>query len=200
MNKFSNLKNIWQQSQEFSKQYIVLNREEQQLILKEKTLLLLCKQAENRIANLVSLQPEATEGMIAVIETDKVEATLHFTPEKISIKDDYVEGELRLLSTPKLASDSMVYRYLIAGWQTFLGSKIPAQVLPKDIRVEQDKVYYSLPKDKLELLKPFLATVEKDSTLSTTLKNKELTITSSANINWENFKIQDLIQLFLAKK
>lgn len=124
---------------------------------------------------------------------------LYFTPEKISIKDDYVEGELRLLSTPKLASDSMVYRYLIAGWQTFLGSKIPAQVLPKDIIVEQDKVYYSLPKNKLELLKLFLATIEKDSTLSTTLKNKELTITSSANINWENFKLQDLIQLFLAK-
>lgn len=40
MNKFQNLKNIWQQSQqvsqEFSKQYIVLNREDQQLTLKRK--------------------------------------------------------------------------------------------------------------------------------------------------------------------
>lgn len=89
--------------------------------------------------------------MIAVIETDKVQAKLHFTPEKITIKDDYVEGELKLLNSPQLASNSMVYRYLIAGWQTFLGSKITEQVLPKDIRVERDKIYYSLPKEKLEL-------------------------------------------------
>lgn len=204
MNKFQNLRNIWQQSQqvtqEFSKQYIVLNREDQQLTLKEKTVLLLCKQAETKIEHLISLQPDDLEGMIAVIETEKIRAKLHFTPEKITIKGDYIEGELRLLNSPQLASDSMVYRYLIVGWQTFLGSKIPAQVLPKDIRVERDKIYYSLPKEKIELLKPFFTAVQDDSTLLTTLKEKELVITSSAAFNWNNFKIQELLQLFTPRK
>jgi hypothetical protein len=204
MNKFQNLKNIWQQSQqvtqEFSKQYIILTREDQQLTLKEKTVLLLCKQAETRIENLTSLQPEDTEGMIAVIETDKVQAKLHFTPEKITINDDYIEGELRLLNSPQLASNSMLYRYLIAGWQTFLGSKIPEQVLPKDIRVERDKIYYSLPKEKIELLKPFFTAVQDGSTLLTTFKEKQLIITSSASFNWDNFKIQDLLRLFTTRK
>lgn len=204
MNKFQNLRNIWQQSQqvsqEFSKQYLVLNREEQQLTLKEKTVLLLCKQAETKIEHLISLQPDDLEGMIAVIETEKIRAKLHFTPEKITIKGDYIEGELRLLNSPQLASDSMVYRYLIVGWQTFLGSKIPDRVLPKDIRVERDKIYYSLSKEKIELLKPFFTALQDDSTLLTTLKEKELVITSSAAFNWNNFKIQDLLQLFTPRK
>jgi hypothetical protein len=203
MKRLNNLKNIWQQSQKvtknFSEQHLILNQESKQLILKEKTVLLLCKQAESRIKNITSLQPDETEGMIAVIDTEKVRVKLHFTPEKIFVKDDYIEGELRLLNSPQLESNSIVYKYLIAGWQAFLGSKIPDRVLPKDIRVEKDKVYYSLPKDKIELLKPFFAVLQNDSVLLTTLKEKELVITTSAAINWDNFKVQDLLQLFIAK-
>ncbi|AFZ38311.1 hypothetical protein Sta7437_4883 (plasmid) [Stanieria cyanosphaera PCC 7437] len=197
MKKLHNVKNIWQQSQkitqEFSQQYILLNREDKQLTLKEKTVLLLCKQAEARVEHLTSLQPEEKEGMIAVIETEKIKAKLHFTPEKIIVKDDYIKGKLKLLNSPQLESNSIVYRYLIAGWQTFLGNKIPHQVLPKDIKVEQNKIYYSLPKDKIELLKPFWAVFQDDSALLTTLREKELTITSSVAFNRDNFKVQDLL-------
>jgi hypothetical protein len=203
MKRLNNLKNIWQQSQKvtknFSEQHLILNQESKQLILKEKTVLLLCKQAESRIKNITSLQPDETEGMIAVIDTEKVRVKLHFTPEKIFVKDDYIEGELRLLNSPQLESNSIVYKYLIAGWQAFLGSKIPDRVLPKEVRVEKDRVYYFLPKDKIELLKPFFAVLQNDSTLLTTLREKELVITTSAAINWDNFKVQDLLQLFIAK-
>lgn len=86
MKKLQNIKNIWQQSQkltqEFSKQYLFLNKDEKQLILKEKTVLLLCKQAESKVEHLENLQPDEIEGMIATIETEKIKAKLHFTPEK----------------------------------------------------------------------------------------------------------------------
>ncbi|MFN6096084.1 MAG: hypothetical protein ACK468_00265, partial [Dolichospermum sp.] len=45
--------------------------------------------------------------------------------EKITLHENCLEGELRLLKSPQFETESIVYRYLIAGWVKFLGGKLP---------------------------------------------------------------------------
>ncbi|MEH2397515.1 hypothetical protein [Nostoc sp.] len=111
--------------------------------------LLLCQQAESRVEQLKSLEPHSEEGLIATIEYNKIQVKLHFTPEKITLSKDCVEGELRLLKPPQFETESIVYRYLIAAWTRFLGGKLPNGALPKEVISENNKVYYTLPRTQL---------------------------------------------------
>jgi hypothetical protein len=70
---------------------------------------------------LTSLIPDSEEGLIALIEHNKIQIKLHFTPEKITLRDDCIEGQLHLLTPPQFETDSLVYQSLIAGWKIFLG-------------------------------------------------------------------------------
>lgn len=150
--------------------YVVINLKDNQLILKEKTVLLLCQQAELKVNNLTSLIPNHEEGMIAIMEYDKIQIKLHFTPEKITLKDECIEGQLHLLTPPQFEADSLIYRSLIAGWKIFLGGQIPNQALPEQIRLEGNKIYYTLPRNQLQLLDAFFHNLQTDSCLITSLK------------------------------
>ena len=105
------------------KDYILFNSENKQLILKKKTVLLFCQQAVARVKQLTSLETDLSEGLIATIKHKKNQVKIHFTPEKITLNQDNIEGELRLLTPPQFHTESIIYRYLIAGWQNFLGGK-----------------------------------------------------------------------------
>ncbi len=124
---------------------------------------------------------------------------LHFTPEKITLHEDCLEGELRLLKAPQFETESIVYRYLIAGWKTFLGGKIPNGSLPKEVRIENDKIYYTLPRNQLQLLDALFHNLENGSSLMTKLEQGDLTIETSVALNWNDFKLQNLLQLLNRK-
>ncbi|WP_225977473.1 hypothetical protein [Nostoc sp. CENA543] len=122
-------------------EYIVFSLEAKQLTLRKKVVLLLCKKAQSRVEQLKSLEPDLEEGLIATIEYNQIQVKLHFTPEKITLNKDDIEGEIRLLKPPQFDTESIVYRYLIAGWKIFLGGKVPNGALPKEVRIEDDKIY-----------------------------------------------------------
>jgi hypothetical protein len=177
-------------------EYIVFSLEAKQLTLRKKVVLLLCKQAQSRVK---SLEPDLEEGLIATIEYNQIQVKLHFTPEKITLNKDCVEGEIRLLKPPQFDTESIVYRYLIAGWKIFLGGKVPNGALPKEVRIEDDKIYYTLPRNQLQLLDSLFHNLEDDSALTTKIKEGELTIDTSVTLSWNNFKIQNLLQLLNIK-
>lgn len=89
----------------------------------------------------------------------------------------------------------MIYRYLIAGWKTFLEGKIPNGALPKEVKIENNKVYYNLPRNQLQLLDSLFHNLETGSALMTNVKQGDLTIETSVALNWNNFKLQNLLQL-----
>ncbi len=198
MNVFKQLKTKFQESgklaQKLLSEYIIFVRESKQLVLTQKTVLLLCQQAINRVEQIKSLEPDSEEGLIATIEANQVKAELHFTPETITVHQDYIEGELRLLNPPKFSSESLIYRYLIAGWQTFLGGKIPNGVVPEGVRLEKDIIYYKLTRNQSDLVDALFSGVENDSNLSTSLVQGNLIISGAVVFNWNNIKIQKLIQ------
>ena len=68
----------------------------------------------------------------------KFDAAVAF--EKITLNQDNIEGELCLLTPPQFHIESIIYRYLIAGWQNFLGGRVPNAVLPDSIRIVE-KLY-----------------------------------------------------------
>lgn len=181
-------------------EYIIFNSEAKQLTLKKKTVLLLCKQAQSRVEQLESLQPDVEEGFIAVMEHNKVKVQLHFTPEKITLHEDSFEGTLRLLKPPSFETDSLVYRYLIAGWNTFLGGKIPNGALPQGVRLENNIVYYTLPRNQSQLVDGLFHNLKNGSALITSVKQGDLIIESSASLHWSDFKLQNLLQLVKLKK
>ncbi|MEA5510640.1 hypothetical protein VB715_12775 [Crocosphaera sp. UHCC 0190] len=156
MSIFNKLKATVQDSRQILKgilkDYILFNSETKQLTLRKKTVLLLCQQAVSRVEQLKSLEPHSSEGLIATIEHKEIQVKLHFTPEKITLHEDCIEGQLRLLTSPEFQTDSIVYRYLIAGWKTFLGGKIPNDNLPEGVRLEDNKIYYTLPRNQLQLI------------------------------------------------
>ncbi|MBD2168175.1 hypothetical protein H6G04_27710 [Calothrix membranacea FACHB-236] len=203
MGVFNKIKATFQESREFLtrslEEYMMFSSEAKQLTLKNKMVLLLCQQAESRVEQLKSLKPDSEEGLIATIEYNKIQVELHFTPEKITINEDYIEGELRLLKPPEFDSQSMVYRYLIAGWKTFLGGKIPSDALPKEVRIENNKVYYTLQRNQLQLLDALFHSLENGSALMTNLKQGILTIETSVGLSWNNFKLQNLFQIMNLK-
>jgi hypothetical protein len=199
MSIFNKITATFQESREFLKrsleEYIMFSSEAKQLILKKKVILLLCQQAESRVEQLKILEPDFEEGLIATIEYNKVQVKLHFTPEKITLNKEYIEGELRLLKPPQFDTESIVYRYLIAGWKTFLGGKLPNGALPKEVRIENNKVYYTLPRNQLQLLDSLFHSLENGSALMTNLKQGDLTIETSVALSWNNVKLQNLVQL-----
>ena len=102
---------------------------------------------------------------------------------------------MRTYAPPEFQTDSIVYRYLIAGWKIFLGGKIPNQALPKEVRVEGDKVYYTFSRNQLQLVEALFSSLENSSALITNLKEGDLIIKTSVTLNWNDFKLQKLLQL-----
>ena len=203
MGVFNKITATFQESRQFLKkslgEYILFSSEDKQLTLKKPIVLLLCQQAESRVEQLISLKPDTDEGLIATIEYNKIQVKLHFTPEKITLNEDCIEGVLSLLKPPQFDTESIVYRYLIAGWKTFWGGKLPNGALPKDVRIENNKVYYTLPRNQLQLLEDFFYSLENGSALITNLKQGDLTIETSVALSWNNFKLKNILQLLNLK-
>jgi hypothetical protein len=189
-----------QLGQRYLEEYMTFSSETKQLTLKKKTVLLLCQQAEERVDQLQKLEPDAKKGLIATIENKNILTKVHFIPEKITLKENCVEGQIRLLNSPEFQTESLIYRYLIAGWKTFLGGKIPNGVLPEGVKIEGEKVYYSFPRNQAPLLDALFSGLENGSVLMTDLKQGELTLQSSVAVNWKDFKVQSLLQLIEVKQ
>ncbi|WP_414527034.1 hypothetical protein [Nodularia chucula] len=204
MGVFNKLNETLQESKELIKkrveEYISFSSETKELTLKKKMVLRLCQQAESRIEQLTSLEPDAEEGFIAKILHNNIQVKLHFIPEKITLNEDSITGELRLLKTPEFETESIVYRYLIAGWKIFLGGKIPDGNLPKEVRIEKDRIYYTLPRNQLMLVDALFHNLENGSTLMTNLKEGDLTIQSAVALSWKNFKFQNMLKFLKLKK
>lgn len=204
MGVFNKLNETLQESKELIKkrveEYISFSSETKELTLKKKMVLRLCQQAESRIEQLTSLEPDSEVGFIAKILHNNIQVKLHFTPEKITLNEDSITGELRLLKTPEFETESIVYRYLIAGWKIFLGGKIPDGNLPKEVRIEKDRIYYTLPRNQLQLVDALFHNLENGSTLMTTLKRGDLTIQSAVALSWKNFKFQNMLKFLKVKK
>ena len=177
------------------KNCISFDYENKQILIKEKSVLLLCHQAVKRVEQLKHLEPNLSEGLIATIEHNKVKVKINFTPEKITLNKDNIEGELRLLTKPQFETENIIYRYLIAGWQNFLGGKVPNAVLPERIRFENNKIYYNMPRNQSQLIEALFFSLKTESVLITNLKQGELTIKTSAALNWNDFNLQRLLQL-----
>ena len=155
----------------------------------------MCHQAINRVEQLKSLEPDFLECLIATIEHNKVQVKIHFTPEKITLNKDNIEGELRLLTKPQFQTENIIYRYLIAGWQNFLGGKVPNAVLPENIRIENNKVYYHMPRNQSQLIEALFSSLKTDSALITNLKQGELIIKTSVALSLNDFNLQSLLRL-----
>lgn len=182
--------------QKYVEDYIAVNPQAKQFILKPKAVLLLCQQATARVEQLTSLEPDPQEGLVAVIEQNQVKVKVHFTPEKMVLKGDVIEGQLRLLNTPQIETKSSIYNALISGWRTFLGGYIPNQALPEGVRVNGNQVYYQLPKEQLGVIATLFRNLEDESSLSLSLKQGELQIESTVAINWNDLDLQSLLQIF----
>jgi hypothetical protein len=179
--------------------YIEFNTPAKQLILKPKTVTFLCHQVESKIEQIISLTPDDTQGLIAIIQQDKIEVKLHFKPKLITLKEDCIEGELQLLKQPDIQSDSLIYKTLIGGWKIFLGGYIPQNVLPEKIKVIGDKIYYTLPRNEVKLLEVLFKTVTPGSTLFTDMKAGELIIESAIAINGNDVNLSELISILKLK-
>ena len=202
MNIFNQLGKVAQNSgkllQKQAENYLVVSPATRQVILKAKTVELLCQQAVQRVEQMTALEIAPDEGLIATVEHQKVKLKVHFTPEKILLKGDLIEGQLRLIQKPQVESESFLYRTLISGWNTFLGGHIPAQALPKGVRIEGNLVYYAFPVAQLRLIEALFHNLEDGSSLNLELKQGELRIDSAVAINWSDLNLLSLIQLFAA--
>lgn len=174
--------------------YIEISPESKQLVLKPKAVLLLCQQAVDRVEQLTSLVPDINEGLIATIEHGQVKVKIKFSPDKVFLNGDAVEGQLRLLNKPEIESDSMIYRTLIAGWKIFLGGNIPSHALPEGVRVDGEMVYYRFPNTKLQILDVLFHSLENGSALNLNLKEGELKVQSDVSINWSEINFQGLLR------
>lgn len=203
MGVLNRLKGTFQESGQFIQkileEYVAFNSEAKQLILKKKTVLLLCQQVESKVEQLKSLQPDSEEGLIATIEYQKIQVKVHFTPEQITLNEDCIEGKLRLLTPPQFHTDSLVYRYLIASWKLFLGGKVPNGALPEGVRLENNIVYYTLPRNQLQLLDALFSSLENGSALIMNLKQGNLIIESSVALSWKDLKLQEILQVLNLK-
>ena len=202
MNIFNQLGKVAQNSgkllQKQAENYLVVSPATRQVILKAKTVELLCQQAVQRVEQMTALEIAPDEGLIATVEHQKVKLKVHFTPEKILLKGDLIEGQLRLIQKPQVESESFLYRTLIAGWNTFLGGHIPDQALPKGVRLDGNLVYYAFPVAQLRLIEALFHNLEDGSSLNLELKQGELRIDSAVAINWSDINLLSLIQLFTA--
>ena len=200
MKPFNRLKKAVQNSgqllQNYLKDYIAIDSPSKVIILKPKAVLLLCQQAVSKVEKLTSLEPDPKEGLIAVIEHEAIKVNVHFSPEKILLTDDGVEGQLRLLSKPQIDSDRIIYRTLIAGWKIFLGGNLPNHALPEGVRIDGERVYYNFPNGQLKILDVLLQNLENNSALNLTLQEGELRIESAVEIHWNQINLQGLLQIF----
>jgi hypothetical protein len=199
MGLFKNLgqkvKNTGTLLQPLLQSYLAFKPSAKQLIFKQKTVNFLCQQAQVKIEQITSLKPDEEKGLIAVIKHQDISAKIHFTPESITIKENWIEGKLKILDQPEINSDSRLYNYLIGGWQIFLGGKVPNFVLHENIKVENNYIYYTFPRGEIKLLEVLLKTVENDSNLKTNLQKGELIIETSVIINWQEINLKDLISI-----
>lgn len=184
--------------QKQAENYIVVSPASRQVILKPKTVELLCQQAVQRVEQMTALEIAPDEGLIATVEHQKVKLKVHFTPEKILLKGDLIEGQLRLIQKPQVESESFLYRTLIAGWSMFLGGHIPAQALPEGVRLDGNLVYYAFPVAQLRLIEALFHNLEDGSSLNLELKQGELRIDSAVAITWSDLNLRSLVQLFTA--
>lgn len=138
-----------------------------------------------------------SEGLIATIEHNKFQVKIHFTPEKITLNKDNIEGKLRLLTKPQFETENTIYRYLIAGWQNFLGGRIPNAALPENIRIENEIIHYCMPRNQSQLMEALFSSLKTESALTTNLKQGELTIKTSAalSLSRNDFNTQRLLKL-----
>lgn len=166
-----------------------------QLILKAKTVNLLCQKTVQRVDPITALAPDGHQGLLATIEQNSINAQIHFTPEKICLKGDRVEGQLRLLQKPHIESSSPLYQTLIAGWSTFLGGYIPPEAIPAGVRLDGDLVYYTLPKGQLRLVDVLFHNIQDGSALHLSLQQGDLHIKSTVGIHWRDINVLSLIQL-----
>jgi hypothetical protein len=199
MNLFKNIKQKGQNAGQLLiplvKPYLEFKPEEKEIILKEKAVLFLCTQAQTKSEKLKSLKPDEKQGLIAEIQHQNVNITIHFTPELITIKEDCIEGQLKLLKKPDIKTDSMIYNILITGWKVFLGGNIPQSNLPENIKVEGDKVFYTFPRHQLKILEVLLKSIKSDSTFITNLEEGKLIIQSNVSLDWSNVNIQDFLSI-----
>lgn len=175
--------------------YITFNPDLKQVILKPKMVLFLCKKVIEKVDKLSSLEPDQQEGLIATVIHEKVAVKIHFTPEKIILKDEVIEGELRILKDPEFETDSIFYRSLIAGWKVFLGGYIPNDKLPEGIQVKGNRVFYTLPKNQLRLINLLFNSLKNSSALNLKLIQGELIVTSEIAINWSDLNLQELLKM-----
>jgi hypothetical protein len=204
MNIFNQAKAKIQESaklaQSFLGEYIALNADSKQITIGRKTVSLFCQQAESRIEQLNSLTPHPEEGLIASIAHKDIQAQIHFTPQQITLYENHIEGKILLLTPPQFETDSLLYRTLIAGWQLFLGGRIPDHVLPEGVKIDGDILSYTLPRTQLKVVDALFHTLKPGSTLQTSLKQGELSIASSIALTLDNINIPELLQTFTAKK
>lgn len=184
--------------QNYVKDYIAIDQQSKQLILKPKAVLSLCQQVTAKIEQMTSLEPDANEGLLALVEHQQIKVKVHFTPENIVFNGEGVEDQLRLLNRPQFETDSLIYRSLILSWQVFLGGYIPNQALPEEVWVENDKIYYKFPKAQLRLIEALFHNFEEGSSLDLTLKRGELRVQSAVAIDWSSLNLQALVQIFSA--
>lgn len=184
--------------QKQAENYLVVSPATRQVILKPKTVELLCQQAVQRVEQMTALEIAPDEGLIATVEHQKVKLKVHFTPERILLKGDLIEGQLRLIQKPQAESESFLYRTLIAGWSMFLGGHIPAQALPEGVRLDGNLVYYAFPVAQLRLIEALFHNLEDGSSLNLELKQGELRIDSAVAITWSDLNLRSLVQLFTA--
>lgn len=180
--------------QDFLNDYISFNSESSQLVLKQKTVLLLCQQAVSKVENLKSLEPDSEEGLIATLDYKGIDIKVHFTPEKITLYEDSIEGQLRLLNSPEFQADSFFYRILLEIWKTFLGGQISSGSLPKEVRIEKEQVYYTIARNQLKLLNALFLSLKNGSTVLMSLRKGELILESSAEISWKDINFEQLLE------
>jgi hypothetical protein len=196
MNIFNQLGKLGKLLQEDVRDYISLNIQLKQLTIENKGILLLCQQAIARVDQLTSLNPSNTEGLIAVIQHEKMTIKAHFTPLQILFKGDIIEGKLKLLSKPDIETDSLIYRPLVLIWKTLLGGKIDNKALPEKMKIEGDIIYYEFPKDQVQLIDALFHKIEDNSVLNLDLIAGRLIIESQVSINWRDINLQELSQIF----
>lgn len=196
MNILNQLGKFGKLLQESVRDYISLNTQLKQLTIENKAILLLCQQAIARVNQSTSLNPSDIEGLIAVIQHEKITIKVHFTPVQILFKGDIIEGKLKLLSKPDIETDSLIYRPLVLIWKTLLGGKIDKKALPEKMRIEGDIIYYEFSKEQVPLIDALFHKVEDNSVLNLDLIEGRLIIESQVSINWRDINLQELSQIF----
>ncbi|WP_069790995.1 hypothetical protein A5482_015200 (plasmid) [Cyanobacterium sp. IPPAS B-1200] len=203
MNIFKNIKQKAQNTGKvllpLVKQYLDVNPEEQEIIIKPQATLFLCKQVQGKVEKIKSLKPDEKKGLIADIEHNSINITIHFNPECITLKEDCIQGQIKLINKPDIKTDSKVYNTLIAGWKVFLGGYIPQSALPENVKVEGDKVFYTFPRNQLKTLEALLKGVKNESVFNTDINEGQFTIKSNVSLDWNNIDIQAFLSSFNSK-